>query len=123
MGGGKQKPSTGSWEHTIIWVNNDDPVWVRGSEFRDEGCCTDARMYLDACLQGEEVLVLLLEQSGDVAVFEIVFKFWTDLNLSDSCVRGRKFGVWETGRIERKGSMSHEPVVKFQNPRRMSLEV
>ena len=73
VGGGKQKPSTGSWEHTVIWVNNDEPVWMRGSEFRDEGCCTDARMYLDACPQGEEVLVLLLEQSGDVTVFEVVF--------------------------------------------------
>ena len=51
------------------------------------------------------------------------FKFWIDLKLSDSCVRGRKFGVYETGRIERKGSMSHEAVVKLQNPRRMSLEV
>ena len=71
--GGKKKPSTGGWEHTIIWVNNDDPVWVRGSEFRDEGCCTDARMYLDVCPQGEEVLVLLLEQSGDVTIFEVVF--------------------------------------------------
>ena len=45
---------------------------MRGSEFRDEGCCTDAGMYLDVCLQGEEVLMLLLEQSGDVAVFEVV---------------------------------------------------
>ena len=31
------------------------------SELRNEGCCTDAGMYLDVCLQGEEVLVLLLE--------------------------------------------------------------
>ena len=45
---------------------------MRGFEFRDEGCCTDAGMYLDVCPQGEEVLVLLLEQSGNVAVFEIV---------------------------------------------------
>ena len=73
VGGGKQKLSTGSWEHTVIWVNNDGPVWVRGSKVRDEGCCNDARMYLEACPQGEEVLVLLLEQSGDVAVFEVVF--------------------------------------------------
>ena len=80
-------------------------------------------MYLDVCLQGEEVLVFLLEQGGDVAVFEVVLKFWTDLNLSVSCMRGRKFGVWETGRIERKGSMSHEAMVKFLNPMRMSLEV
>ena len=34
------------------------------------------------------------------------------MKLSDSCVRGRKFGVWETGRTERKGSMNHEAVVK-----------
>ena len=75
VGGGKQKPSTGGWEHTIVWVNNDESVWVRGSDLRDEGCCTDAGMYLDACLQGEEVLGLLLEQSGDAAVFELVLLF------------------------------------------------
>ena len=74
VGGGETQPSTGSWKHAVVWVNNDDPVWVRGSELRDEGCCTDAGMYLDACLQGEEVLVLLLEQSGDDAVFEVVLK-------------------------------------------------
>ena len=45
---------------------------MRGSEFRDEGCCTDAGMYVDVCLEGEKVLVHLLEQSGDVAVFEVV---------------------------------------------------
>ena len=65
---------------------------MRGSELRDEGCCTVAGMYLDACLEGEEVLVLLLEESGNVAVFEVVLKFWSDLNLSDSCVSRRKFG-------------------------------
>ena len=72
VGGGKKKPSTGGWKHTIVWVNNGEQVWVRGSEFRDEGCCTDAGMYLEVCLGGEEVLVLLLEQSGNVAVFEVV---------------------------------------------------
>ena len=72
VGGGKKKPSTGGWEHTIVWVSNDEPVWVRGSELRDEGCCTDVGMYLDVCLQGEEVLVLLLEMSGNVTVFDVV---------------------------------------------------
>ena len=75
MRGGEKKPSTGSWEHALVWVNNYEPVWVSNSESRDEGCCTDAGMYLDACLQGEEVLVLLFEQSGDVAVFELVLLF------------------------------------------------
>ena len=73
MGGGKKKPSTGSWKHAIIWVNNDEPVWVRGSELRDEGCCIDAGMYSDACPEGEEVFVLLFEQGVDVAVFEVIF--------------------------------------------------
>ena len=72
MGGRKKEASTGSWKHAITWVNNDEPVLVRGSELRDEGCCIDARMYLDMCPEGEGVLVLLLEQSGNVAVFEVV---------------------------------------------------
>ena len=38
VGGGEMQPSTGSWKHAVVWVNNDEPVWVRGSEFRDEGC-------------------------------------------------------------------------------------
>ena len=68
----EKETSTGIWKHAVIWINNDEPVWERGSELRDEGCCTVAGMYLDACLEGEEVLVLLLEESGDVAVFEVV---------------------------------------------------
>ena len=72
VGGGKEKPSKGCWKHATIWVNNDEPVLVRGSELRDEGCCTDVGMYLDVCLQGEEVLVLLLEMSGNVTVFDVV---------------------------------------------------
>ena len=67
VGGGKKKPSTGSWKHSIVWVNNDEPVWVRGSELRDEGCCIDTRMYLEVCHEGGEVLILLLEQSGNLA--------------------------------------------------------
>ena len=70
--GGKRKPSTGSWEHALEWINNGEPVWVSNSESRVEGCCTDAGMYLDTSRQGEEVLGLLLEQSGDAAVFELV---------------------------------------------------
>ena len=45
---------------------------MSGSALRDEGCCTDAGMYLEACLEDEEVLVLLLEQSCNVVVFEVV---------------------------------------------------
>ena len=40
------------------------------------------------------------------------FKFWIDLKLPGSCVGKEIFGVCETGRIERKGPMSHEAVVK-----------
>ena len=49
VGGGKEDQSTRSWKHAVEWVNNDKPVWVRGSELRDEGCCTVAGMYLKAC--------------------------------------------------------------------------
>ena len=34
VGGGKKKPFTGGWEHAIVWVNNNESVWVRGSELR-----------------------------------------------------------------------------------------
>ena len=37
-------------------------------------------------------------------------------------MRGGKFNVWKNGRKERKGSMSHEAVVKLWNARRISLE-
>ena len=61
VGGGKEEPFTWSWKNACVWVNDDEPVWARRSELRDEGCCTDARMYLEVCQEGKEVLVLLLE--------------------------------------------------------------
>ena len=41
---------------------------MRGFELRDEGCFTDAGMYLEVCHEGGEVLILLLEQSDNLAV-------------------------------------------------------
>ena len=45
---------------------------MSGSDLRDEEYCTDAGIYLEVCPEGEEVLVLLLEKSDNVAVFEVV---------------------------------------------------
>ena len=69
MGSGIEELSTGSWKHAVVWVNNYEPVWARGSELRDQGCCTDAGMYLEAYPKGEEVLVLMLEKEWQCCCF------------------------------------------------------
>ena len=42
------------------------------SELRGRKCCSNVGVYLEVRPEGGEVLGLLLEQGGDVAVFEIV---------------------------------------------------
>ena len=64
--------STRSWNIAIICVDDDEPVWMSGSDLRDEGYCTNARVFLEVCPEGGEVLVLFLEKSDNVAVFEVV---------------------------------------------------
>lgn len=36
------------------------------------------------------------------------FSVWTDVKLSNSCMRRGTLDVWNTGRKDRKGLMSHE---------------
>ena len=72
MGEENEELSTRSWKHAFVWVNDNLPIWVCGSDLRDQGCCTSTRMCLELSSKGGEVLGLLLEQSGNVAVFEIV---------------------------------------------------
>ena len=47
---------------------------MSGSDLSDKECCTDAGMYFDTCLQGQEVLVLLLEYIGNVVISEVVLQ-------------------------------------------------
>ena len=68
----KVELSTRSWKHAFVWVNDDVPVWARGSELRDEGCYTDAGIFLLAGPEGREILQRLLEQSGNGPLFEVV---------------------------------------------------